>query len=251
MAADGATTLGSVVSGQTVQQRTAKKLEIVQGKIVVGVSGYVGLGQRLRAEIDDCYSAGELKGMRPEKAGGVLRKRLWENVVGPEMVVAAQAGKLLGQSAASQSAVAATLVAMPLDGEPHLVQFDHQCSPEFATDNLPFVTIGSGQGNADPFLSFNRKTFWPQGCPSLQDGVFSAVWTVRHAIDNAPGGLADPIQVVVLEKTGKNQFEARELSQPDLDDHIAAVREIDGVLQKWRTEFTERSTAPAPKQPPE
>ena len=245
MAADGAATLGNAVA-LTVLQRTSEKLDIVQGKIVVGVYGYIGLCQRVRAEIEESYS--ELKDLRPEMAVGVLRGRLWDNVVGREMAIAAQAYQLIGQQAAQSSAVTAFLVARPLEGRLHLVQFDQQCSPELATQQLPFMAIGSGQNHADPFLSFIRKTLWPKGCPSLQDGVFSAVWTLRHAIENSPGGLAYPIQVVVLEKTGKNQFEASDISL-DLQEHERAVEDAGRALREWREQFTGKATTTS-KQPP-
>ena len=179
MAADGAATLGNAGSGLTVQQCTAKKLEIVQqGKIVVGVFGHVGLGQRLGAEIEESYS--QLKDLRPEMAIGVLRTRLWNNVVGPEVAIAAQAGQLIGQQAASQSAVAGFLVALPLKGRLHLVQFDQQCSPELATEELPFATMGGGSIHADPFLSFIRKTFWPANLSVLGSNVSG--WLSRRLV---------------------------------------------------------------------
>jgi hypothetical protein len=72
-----------------------------------------------------------------------------------------------------------------------------QTSPEAASAHLPFVAIGSGQPIADP-LAVIRRLFWPDKLPPTQQGVFAALWAVRHAIQTSHGGAAEAIQVAVL-----------------------------------------------------
>src|SRR3989442_535746 len=248
MAADGAATLGSLGT-PTAQQKTVKKLHLLQGKIIVGTSGHIGLGQRLEAVIDDGYRENKFQG-RVETAMGTMRHLLWK-VVGPEFEIAAVAAKVVGSPVASMSAIEAMMVALPLNRQPELIQFDQQCTPERASDDLPFIAIGSGQPIADPYLALLRRVLWPaSGCPTIQDGIFSAVWTLRHAIETNTGGVADPIQVAILDKSDK-EWGARELTSGDLTEHEAAVRDAERVVRAWRSEFTTKPSAAPPPKPPE
>ena len=54
VAADGAATLGSL--GNSTVRQEVKKLDVISGKIIVGVSGPVGLGQKLKDKIGKQYS---------------------------------------------------------------------------------------------------------------------------------------------------------------------------------------------------
>lgn len=247
VAADGAATLGSM-GNMTAQQKTVKKLTILQDKIIVGVSGAVGLGQRLRATLDEGYKAKKFSNLRAEIAMGEMRKAFWA-VVGPEWECARATAPVAGVQIASSSANTSMLTALPLNGKPELVQFDLQCAPELATDDLPFVAIGSGQAQADPFLAFIRRVFWPTKPPTLQDGVFSAVWTLRHTIETIPGGVADPIQVAVLEKVGSD-WKAREMTDAELDGHVAAIDSAEQSLSDWRSQFTAAPAGTPPEKPP-
>lgn len=244
--ADGAATLGSM-GQQTAQQKTVKKLSILQGKIIVGVSGSVGMGQRLRAALDDGYKQNKFKG-RPEVAMGVMRGTFWNEIAAQEWQIAAQVGRAIGPQLATGYANSAMLIAVPLEHKAELIQFDHQCSPELATDELPFVAIGSGQALADPFLSLIRKVFWPTELPPINEGIFSAVWTLRHAIDTNPGGIADPVQVAVLER--KKDWSARELSRAEILQHEEAVTDAGKALADWRSQFTANPTGAPPEEPP-
>lgn len=49
------------------------------------------------------------------------------------------------------------VLALPLMREPCLFQFDQQGAPEEAEDDLPFVSIASGQAIAEPFFTFIRR----------------------------------------------------------------------------------------------
>lgn len=246
--ADGAATLGSM-GHMTVQQKTVKKLSILEGKIIVGVSGPVGIGQRLRAVIEEAYKSNRFKG-RAELAMGVMRKAFWDEVVGNEWNVAGVVSGTLGPQIAATSANSAMLLALPIEKKPELIQFDQQCAPELATDELPFVAIGGGQPIADPFLGFARRVFWPKQPPSINDGVFSAVWALRHAIEHAPGGIADPIQIAVLKKGPDGGWHAEELEEAELLQHEEAVKDAEQALSAWRSQFTAAPAGDSPEQPP-
>ena len=240
--ADGAATLGTA-SSATIRQ-PVRKLSIVRNQVVVGVSGPVGLGQRIVAEIDDTWNNRELSGLSPSRTMTLLRKKLWEHIK-TEIEVAALARNIPGTPAAI-SAISQTVVAIPCSKKPCLFQFDPQGAPEEATEDLPFVAIGSGQAIADPFLAFLRRIFWNDRLPSQSEGVFAGLWTLQHAIQTSPGGVSEPIQIVVLKRGKKTELEARELTESELEEHSVAIAHIEENLGQ---RFTQSKDAEL-KQPP-
>lgn len=246
LGADGAATFGNA-SSFTIRQ-PVRKLYIVGAQGVVGVSGSVGLGQRIIAEIENLWRDNKLNSKPSYLVMTAIRQKIWEHV-GPELQAAAIAQNTLGQ-AAQNSAIAHTLVALPCGGKPSLFQFDPQGAPEEATEDLPFIAIGSGQNIADPFLAFLRRIFWKDRLPSISEGVFAALWTLQHAIQTSPGFVSDPIQIVVVERKRKSNIEARELTESDLEEHSEAIAYIEDNLADLRQRFTQPLEGEAPLPPP-
>ena len=107
-----------------------------------------------------------------------------------------------------------------------------------ATPDLPFSAIGSGQFIADPFLAFLRRMFWNDRPPSLGDGIFATAWTLQHAIESAPSGIAEPIQIMVIDKSGQ----ARELAHAQLKEHTESRTHAEDSLRNYKA-FIERSSS--------
>jgi len=237
--ADGAATLGSLDT-RTAEQPT-KKLYIHHNKIIIGVSGAVGLGQRLNAEIDRLYSGGGLANKEPDQAMTIMSTSLREHIL-PELKVAAETGKVVG-NAALNSAITASLIALPIKHKPCLFQFDHQGSPEESTEELPFACVGSGQTIADPFLGFIRRVFWNNGCPNINQAIFATIWTLQHAISLNTGGVSEPIQIMGLIKPENGDWEAKEYSETELSEHKEAIIAVEGKLKEFKQEFHASSEA--------
>ncbi len=247
LGADGAATLS--VMGQTTVRQAIKKLDIIEKSIVVGVSGHVGLAQRIRGEIGTLWEAKKLAAIKPHEAMSIIREALWKHVE-PELQAARVAMNVIGPGAAAESAICATMVALPISKIPCLFHFNQQCSPEEATQNLPFVSIGLGQRIADPFLAFIRRIFWPNNLPTLGEGIFAALWTLNHAISTAPGGISEPTQIVVLEKVSGN-WRARELAEAEQQEHQEAISAAELSLAKFRDSFQRGEKEGRPLGPPE
>lgn len=180
----------------------------------------------------------------------IIRAAIWPDISG-ELQAAAVTQQVIGQLALP-SCLSHSVVALPVDKKFALFQFDQQGAPEEATEDLPFISIGSAQATADPFLAFIHKIFWPTSLPTLEMGIFSTLWTLRHAIDTNPGGVADPIQILILEKPNKD-FVARELASEELEEHIEAINAAESVLRDFRTLSageSKSSPATAPPEPP-
>ena len=129
-----------------------------------------------------------------------------------------------------------------------LFQFDQQCAPEEASSGLPFISIGSGQPLADPFLAFIRRIFWRDRLPTKAEGIFAALWTLQHAIETAPGGIGDPTQMILTEKVSNDQWQARELPQEELQEHKEAISCAECSLSNFRDSFksTDSKDIPPP-----
>ena len=234
MGADGEATLGNAVGLHTVVQPTTK-LHILQGNIVMGVSGPVSLGQLYRDRVESLWKGNKL-GLKIKLPA--VQRLLQEAIQKDAEVAVAQARAwvpLIGNGPASESVLTSLLIAVPVEGNvgrPELIQCNHAGVPEAATDDLPYVSIGSGQPLADPFLAFLRHIFWFHHLPTVSDGVFATVWTLTHAIRVNPGGVADPIQVIVL--SGGKGSAAKELSQEDMREHHENVAHAEGCLKSFR-----------------
>jgi len=236
MGADGAATLGAM--GQRTILQPMHKLEILSNKVIFSTSGPVGLGQRFKGEIQKAWDSKRDDGkktfseIKSFEAMTILRAAMWKHAE-MELRVATVAQGAIGPTA-RESAISQTIIAMPISKKPCLFHFDQQCSPEEVTEDLPFVSIGSGQSIADPFLAFLRRIFWEDKVPSVADGILVALWTLRHTIAINPGGVAEPIQIVILENKDGN-WQARELLKAELQEHSQAIDAAENSLRGFRS----------------
>ncbi len=120
-----------------------------------------------------------------------------------------------------------SVVAIRAGGNDHLYQFSETCAPEEATSDLPYISIGSGQQNADPFLAFLRRVFWEGKTPNLSDGIFATLWALTQTIKSSPSSVSEPITIAVLK-------------DEELEEHRQAITEAENTLRGFRTELEAR-----------
>jgi len=242
MAADGAATYGAM--GQMTMRRPMKKLTILHDSVILGLLGTTGMAQRFAGEISRAWEGKKYQQKQPDQVMREVQAAV-RPIILEEMQMAAAAIPVVGHAVAAMSAVSGTLLAMNVLKKPQLFRFDQQASPEAATSDLPLEAVGSGEPIADPFLAFIRRLFWPANLPTTQQGVFAALWAVRHAIQTSPGGVAEPIQVAVL-KDGK----AKEVPREELQEHDSAIdaaeRRCANVLAPAQQQIEPPPQAPAP-----
>lgn len=245
MGSDGAATLGAM--GHSTVLQPVKKLRIIADSVIVGTSGYVGIGQRIAGEVESLYTSGKLKNQKPHEVMTVIRTEIWNKVLMMELQ-AANVAKNVAGGAAMASAISHSVVGITLNKVPCLFQFDQQGAPEQASGNLPFISIGSGMPLADPFLAFLRRIFWEKRLPSVSEGVFATLWTLRQAIQTTPGGVAEPIQIIEM-KDGK----ARELAEDEFREHDEAIEAAEKSLRDYREHMKSPATeeVPPPPRPPD
>lgn len=241
--ADGGATMGDVSGLRTIMQPMTK-LQLAADKAIVGVSGPVGLGQLYVDCVERIHNQ-----FRDKDISWICRSLRDEFRKDAEiaMHMAAMAIQVLGANARA-GAITTTLVALAARDGPHLVQFDCECCPEVTTNDLPFVSIGSGQMIADPFLAFLRRVFWKDRLPSVSEGIFAVNWTLEHAIDTAPGGIAYPITLGELKMEG-TQPRARLLSKEELQEHREMRTEAEAHVRMFGQEQRPMGREKEPPQP--
>ena len=226
--ADGAATLGEAASGQNTVIQPVTKLQIISDRTIMGVSGPVGLGQLYCDSVKRAsHKLG--KGSLPNIQRG-LQQALANDV--EQAVQKSQLWARTGAPNAVMLAVTSSLVAISVEGRPELIQCNQVGQTEAATDDLPYVSIGSGQRLADPFLAFLRRVFWSDAPPRLGQGILAVVWTLTHAVKVATGGVSEPIQVMTLTNEGGKPT-ADVLPDHELQDHRQSVASAERYLANF------------------
>lgn len=217
--ADGSATFahGSTL---TISQ-PVHKLRVIANSVIVAGTGAVGLGQRFAHVVEKSWDERVFTKQPAVEIGCDLSRRAMAD---------------FGATNAPRGAYGA-LVAFPYGNRPYLCEFDIQTlQPELKDANMWYVSMGSGQPIADPFLGFIREALWRDGLPSLNEGVFAAVWTLRQTIDLSPGGVKDPISISVLEGKGNGKFGVRLLDDDELQQHLEHVAGIKDHILTYRTQ---------------
>ena len=240
---DDAATLGTM-GVRTIMQPTTK-LSLIENKAIFGFSGLIGLSQLFYDRA--CATCAAIQDIGLPEVCRRLRNGFLQDAT-ISFQVAALAKNVVG-SIAAENVASHTLIALAVQGQPELIQFDYQCHPEWTTNDLPFVSIGSGQTIADPFLAWIREVFWRKRLPTLAEGRFAVYWTLTHAIRTAPAGIGPPIQMASLERK-QDSVTAQELSEAELEEHKVAISEYeDAIKALWGLQRGEPQPPPPPQPP--
>ena len=135
--ADGAATLGPTIGQPTVIQPVTK-LQVLQGRIIMGVSGQVGLSQLYCDRVDSLWKEKKL-GYSISLPG--VQRSLHQAIVQdaqPAIAGATASVPLMGNNALA-IAMTQSLIAIPVggpSGSPELIQCNHLGMAEAATNDL-------------------------------------------------------------------------------------------------------------------
>ncbi|MBF0567933.1 MAG: hypothetical protein HQK95_03610 [Nitrospirae bacterium] len=202
----------------TIEQ-PCKKVHIIGSDVIVAGAGAVGLSQRFNAIVESKLSGGHHK----NKAHIETAKQICAACISDFNSTQAPGGAF------------GALLAFATNSSFHLCEFDiNTLQPEFKTDSLWYVSMGSGQQIADPFLGLIRRVFWKSGPPSLREGIFSVTWTLHHSIEVNPGGVNGPPQIAILQEDPRGHFAATLLDDKDLGEHVDNVKAAERYLADYR-----------------
>lgn len=211
VAADQAVTFGVARGHHTISHR-ACKIRVLEGQVIVAGTGQIGMGQRFAENVETFWKSG--KGKSASHLD-IVRQ------------VTALAVQDFAGTNAAQGAFGA-LMAFPKNHTAHLCEFAvADLQPEMKDAKTWFVAMGSGQVIADPYLALFKNIYWGEGPPTVRRGLFAAAWVMRHSIKVAPGLVAEPIDIAVLQGS-----KARMLDGDELQVHLESV---DAAVAHFRT----------------
>ena len=188
----------------TVEQKTKKVTIIDDDKIMCG-AGEVALSQRFAQVINRFWEQPEISQKSNIDIGVALFQSAFQDF----------------RNTNSGFHQFAACLAFFHNDDFHLCEFPINTGlPEFKSKDLWYVSMGSGQYIADPFLGFVRKIFWDDKQPNLSDGIFGTIWTLNHAINVNPGGIGAPVQIGILDNKTKS---VKLLSDDELQEHLKII----------------------------
>lgn len=241
IACDGGVVVGADSSAtfaaghaRTIEQ-TTKKLTIVDDQMIIATTGAAGLGQRFVAVVEQLRKEKKLMGTPIEIGKAISHAAIADFTCTMPHINHALANSQLGFGG---------LVAFVHKKRAHLVEFDATTlQPELKDDRMWYVSMGSGQLIADPFLGMMRRCFFQHGPPDVPTGRFVVSWTLQHTCDVNPGGVKEPFNVAVLETATSK---ARELSEQELLEHVEMIQQAYGHLAAFPDAVFSEESPPIP-----
>jgi hypothetical protein len=117
--------------------------------------------------------------------------------------------------------------------------------PEIKTGKLFFVSMGSGQMLADPFLAFVCRVLWDSKMPDVDRGKFGVYWVLAHTIKLAPGQVGPPIRLATL-RQAKGVWVAEEQDTQESAQYIDELEKHIGGFAPQAT-IEEATVEPVPQ----
>lgn len=216
----GADSIATSTAGQfrVMQVPSNDKIRIFEQQVICATTGSVGLAQRLHLHVHQATTGSVFKHLALNECANNISTRFLTDCDKTRILRHPPNG--LGCGA---------LIAACIKGEPHLIEYDPVTfQPEIKEDNLFYVSMGSGQTLAEPFLAFVARVLWRNTRPSVERAKFGVYWALLHTIKLAPGGIGGPIRLAELREVdgvwvARDIEETQETAQyiTDLENHIA------------------------------
>lgn len=215
----------------TIGQQEISKVIKLSDCILFSNTGAVGMGQLVAHEIECAWERREFVNInKPAEMMNCIGKKI-SQLIKPYLETANLTRSLVGDVSMS---LCKSLVAMPVAKIPCLFTFDYNGAPEQASAQLPFVSLGSAQPIADPFLALLKRLLWPKSQPTLAEGRLVVVWTIDHARLTNPGGVGGRIQLATLAPREGKPPSVTILSEDDVQEHLQQIRAADDLPRAMR-----------------
>ena len=208
------------------------KIRIFPGNVIVACTGAIGYAQRLHEHIEAAVKGNVFTNFAVRECTTNISKRFLTDLAGSMAPTNPQVGIGFG-----------ALIAAPLKDGPFLAEFaatDFQ--PEIKTEKLYYVSMGSGQMLADPFLAFVSKVMWKNKMPTVDEAKFGVYWVLDHTIKLAPGKVGPPIRLATLREVERKWLAAEQ----DTQEFAQYVEEIERHIGKFIRAPVEEATANPP-----
>jgi hypothetical protein len=237
--ADSVATSSIGASVHLMQMQSNSKVRIFDGKVIVAATGAVGFSQRLDSHIQEAIAGNVFNTAKRRECITNISRRLIADFQNSGVQI--QPGRGLGFGA---------LIAAMHGGEPFLAEYDtNGFQPEIKEGNIFFVSMGSGQMLADPFLAFVSRVMWKGVMPTVADAKFGVYWALKHAVTLAPCGVGGPIILATLEKRDGSWIATETAESQELEEYIVALENHIGSFA--RDGIADAQTAPIPLPDPQ
>ena len=208
----------SVTGNISTTEQNSKKVEIINKEVIMCGTGSVGINQRFIQILSKTFNDNAFKS-RSKSNIDIATHITREAILDCKNTFLNDIGY-------------GSCVGFRRNNEYFLCEFETRTlQPEFKHESFWYVSMGSGQLIADPFLGFVRKVFWDNKQPDIEDGIFGTILALEHAIDVNPGGIGPPIQIAVL----KNGEDARLLDEVELEEHKQNVINFENYVKEYKT----------------
>ena len=238
----GADSIATSAHGNSrLLQTQTDKIQIIEDKLIVAASGSVGLSQRFTNVV---YSSWKNKLFMKDpweclKAISASTIQDFRSTHVPYTLPPQGLGFSFG-----------ALLAAPIGDQPYLVEYDGiNFQPELRDGKPIFVSVGSGQLLAEPFVAFVSRVLWQEKVPDVKTAMFGVYWALDHTINFAPGGVGEPIKIATLRRE-KGQWKSRLLDDNELQEQAQHIEEIETRLGQYPKEILEEPKIEAPPTPP-
>ena len=226
--------LTASMGGINVGHHTAKKVRVLAGNQVFAYAGDQGQGDRFRIMADGSHGIIQTT-QHPIDYGISLAQSLVQQFT---------------NSGASAISVNTTL-SFAHGGAHCCCMFEgDRIQPRLLDADHYYAALGSGKLSADPFLRFIVDTFCADGQPTVREAIFLSTWVIEHVIATNPGGVAGPIRIAILERTG-GDYHAREVPDDEIEEHRVAIQSASDALRTWRQEIVSGDASDEAAPPPE
>lgn len=240
MASDSAATFGG--NGMmTIGQQNMRKVFKINDHILYSGTGAVGIAQLIAECVKNLWDKNNIKAPAAS-AMNVIGLEI-NRIVRPYLETAVMQRQITGE--ANQS-ICKSMIALPVAKELCLFNFDMNGSPEHATKELPFISLGSGQMIADPFLALLKRVLWNTTEPTVAEGRLVAVWTIDHVRRTNAGGVGGGIQLATLNKNGTSTPTVEMVTEAEVQEHM---ERIESAEQAFVAELRGLTASPSPPPP--
>ncbi len=228
---------------ETIRQ-TARKIHVVDGRVLIGCAGLVGLGQRYMGELHQMLSEDrDFSTLPPYRLMANIQQRFTDAT--QETMQSLALAKRFSDLGVLNAGLAGTIVAMRSAGELALFSFDEVCNPEGATADLPFVSVGSGQILADPFLAHVKRVLWGDAQPPMALGTLGVIWTLQHVIGVNPGGISAPLEVYQMTLDDAGDVHIEKMHPDSVTDAESQIMDIETRMREIATTTVDADSPPA------
>lgn len=241
--ADSISTYATPDGRRTVEQQTDSKIREVDNKMICAFAGDVGLGQDVLHSISKSWERNKSKSKENIKNG--VSKAVVEGI--EEFAGRTHQVRSLIGGEYAQPPIIESIVAFIANDKHALIHYSRHGNPTEHTKGIPFITIGSGQPWADPFVAFVKRVAWNDRQPrTVKQGIAGVLWALQHVIRVNPGrGVGGEISIGVLEKS-QGEWKASVQKEDRLGLYKGAIDSAERSLYEELNKVEAEGDAPEP-----